>query len=284
MWSDRVLGDLCDPDRHPFCAVDSNMMLVQLAASGSAVGNSAEWSPALRREPTGVNLNIGSPLLCKSMSILLMLLQQIPSPLLHRSGLLSTGLSSGLFSQSYLIILLVYSSTLLRLCPSFSFHSLFSSNSGIHFSFFFFFHNKLWNLIKPGIQIISKWTTYSFFFHIVYRWLIFQNVSSENKYLFSLLRQQIQGSKTNYVFVLKFISSHESLKGSHKCKDPFWTPVTEQPPAQRNSTVPKQNIASIQTKLSMSFIESLSKSLKLSRAPVYMQILNLNWSSIYLIK
>ena len=35
------------------------MMLVQLAASGSAVGNSAEWSPALRREPTGVNLNIG---------------------------------------------------------------------------------------------------------------------------------------------------------------------------------------------------------------------------------
>lgn len=45
------------------------MMLVQLAASGGAVGNSAEWSPALRREPTGVSLNIGSPLLCKSWSI-----------------------------------------------------------------------------------------------------------------------------------------------------------------------------------------------------------------------
>lgn len=45
------------------------MMLVQQAASGSAVGNSSEWSPALRRVPTGVSLNIGSSLLCKSWSI-----------------------------------------------------------------------------------------------------------------------------------------------------------------------------------------------------------------------
>ena len=162
------------------------MMLVRLSASGSAVGNNAEWSPALRRVPTGVSLNIGSSLLCKTgqsigrgfshiklldnRTILLMLLQQMPSPLLHRSGLLSTGLISSLFSQSHLITLLNYSSTLLSLCPSFSFHSLSSPLILKYISpFFFFFHNKLWKLIKPSIQIISKWTTYSLFFHLVYR-------------------------------------------------------------------------------------------------------------------
>lgn len=97
MWSDRVLGDICDP----------GMLSVQwttiwcwfkLRASGSAVGNSAEWSPALRRVPTGVSLNIGSSLLCKTGQSIgrgfphktvgqqnhpLMLLQQIPH-LSHR--------------------------------------------------------------------------------------------------------------------------------------------------------------------------------------------------------
>lgn len=143
------------------------MMLVRLAASGSAVGNSAEWSPALRRVPTGVSLNIGSSLLCKTgqsigrgfsliklldnRTILLMLLQQIPSPFLHRSGLLSTGLISSLFSQSHLITLLNYSSTLLSLCPSFSFSSLSSPLILKYISpFFFSFTINCGSLLNPA--------------------------------------------------------------------------------------------------------------------------------------
>ena len=142
------------------------MMLVRLSASGSAVGNNAEWSPALRRVPTGVSLNIGSSLLCKTgqsigrgfshiklldnRTILLMLLQQMPSPLLHRSGLLSTGLISSLFSvpSDYLTELFLYPPQSLPffLLPL----SLFSFDSQIYFSFFFSFTINCGSLLNPA--------------------------------------------------------------------------------------------------------------------------------------
>lgn len=111
--------------------------------------------------------------LLHNRTILLMPLQQIFSPLLHRIGLLSTGLTP---AACFLIpIWLAYwinplpSSVPALFSPSIP--SLLQLSNKILLSFF---HNLLWKLIKHSTQIISKWNTDSLFFHIVCRWLIFK--------------------------------------------------------------------------------------------------------------